>query len=240
LKHEALRNEHYLQIFRNYRPGGWTPLLTLEGEDHLRTALEKGRGAVLWVAHFCFSPLAAKKALSHAGYKVWHVSRPEHGPVKSRLGIRFLNPICTGIENRFLAGRIVIDRETPNKATMMAARLLRKNQVVSITAGAWEGKKVASVELLGGTFELAIGPPFLASLCGAALLPVFTVRDDSRSAIKVILGEPLGVSETLDEDLRLAFLAQSFADRMAPYIQNYPDQWLDWRDLSLPGKIGAE
>jgi hypothetical protein len=46
------------------------------GSAHVDDALAAGRGAVLWVAHFCFNALATKKALAGAGHRAWHVSRP--------------------------------------------------------------------------------------------------------------------------------------------------------------------
>ena len=56
-------------------PRRWTPRLALEGSAHVDDALAAGRGAVLWVAHFCFSALATKKALAGTGHRAWHVSR---------------------------------------------------------------------------------------------------------------------------------------------------------------------
>lgn len=233
LKHAAIRSEDALQVFRSYRPGGWNEPIVLEGEDHLRAALAMKRGVVLWVGNFCFGSLATKKALFQAGYKVWHLSRPEHGYSNSQFGVRFLNPVCTRVEDRYLAGRIRIDRDSPNKATIQAARHLRQNEMVSITATVSEGKTLFGVELFGGMLELAIGAPSLATLCGSSLLPVFTVREES-GTIRVVIGEPLVHKEGLDKEHHLQFLMQGFADRLAPWILKYPNQWIDWRRLSLP------
>ena len=63
----AGRSEHHLQILRSVSPGGWNAPIALEGREHLDGALAAGRGAVLWVAHFCFNALAAKKALASSG-----------------------------------------------------------------------------------------------------------------------------------------------------------------------------
>ena len=87
----AGRSEHHVQILRELSPRGWTPRLALEGPAHVDDALAAGRGAVLWVAHFCFNALATKKALAGAGHRAWHVSRPEHGFSKSRVGIATVN-----------------------------------------------------------------------------------------------------------------------------------------------------
>ncbi len=105
--------EHHLQVLRSRSRAGWKPMLRLEGAAHLDSALAAGRGAVLWVAHFCFNALATKKALHDAGYRVWHLSRPEHGFSKSTVGIALYNGIRTGAERPHLVGRIVFDRDRP-------------------------------------------------------------------------------------------------------------------------------
>lgn len=229
LRNAARRSEHHLQILKTYRPGGWRPDIRLEGEENLRRALESGKGAVLWIAHFSFNALAAKKALHAAGYKVWHLSRPEHGFSKSSFGVRFLNPIRVGAEMRSLAGRIVIDRSKPAKAILAARRVLRDNNVVSVTAGAWEGGRVAAGRLLGATIELAIGAPGLSRLTGAPLLPVFSVYDGSLKAIRVVIGEPLTVSG----DQRVDSIVQAYLDETVPYVRTYPDQWRGWKSLRV-------
>jgi hypothetical protein len=60
----AGRSEHHVQILRELCPARWTPRLALDGADHVDRALAQGRGAVLWVAHFCFNALASKMALA--------------------------------------------------------------------------------------------------------------------------------------------------------------------------------
>src|SRR3954447_21903708 len=149
LRHAARRTEHHLEILRTYRPGGWQPVLRLEGEDRLHRALTGGKGAVLWVAHFSSNALATKMALGGSGFRVWHISRPEHGFSKSRFGIRWLNPIRVRAERRHLAGRIAFDRAHPIKAMVAARRALQSGDVVSIPAGAWEGRRLAPARLFG-------------------------------------------------------------------------------------------
>ena len=87
----AGRSEHHLQILRAISPGGWNAGIELVGREHADAALAAGHGAVLWVAHFCFNALATKKAMAAAGYRVSHLSRPEHGFSKSRVGIATVN-----------------------------------------------------------------------------------------------------------------------------------------------------
>src|SRR6187402_535688 len=98
---------------------------------------------------------ASKKALASAGKRAWHLSQPEHGFSTSRAGIATVNRLRVRAELRYLAGRILIDRAKPMANTLAAQRSLHRNGIVSITAGAWEGQRVATVSLLGGTLDLA-------------------------------------------------------------------------------------
>jgi hypothetical protein len=128
LESAAGRSEHHMQILRARAPGGWRTTHEVEGAAHLDRALATGKGAVLWVAHFCFNALATKIALDDAGYRVWHLSRPEHGFSKSRIGIALFNPIRVGAEVPYLAGRIIIERDKPMAATLAAQRRLKKKR----------------------------------------------------------------------------------------------------------------
>ena len=231
----AGRSEHHVQILRELGPRRWMPRLALEGGTHVDDAMSAGRGAVLWVAHFCFNALASKKALAGAGHRAWHLSRPEHGFSKSRAGIATVNRLRVRAELRYLAGRILIDRAKPMAATLAAQRVLRRNGIVSITAGAWEGQRVSTVSLLGGTLDLAVGAPGLARLAGASLLPVFTVRE-SDGALRVVVEAPIAVAREGDADAALDAAAQVFATRLDDYVRRYPAQWRDWKSLrTRPG-----
>jgi lauroyl/myristoyl acyltransferase len=232
----ATRSEHHAQILREAMVG-WKAPVRLVGQAHVDAALKEGKGIVLWVAHFSFNSLAAKMAFARGGHKAWHISRPEHGFSKSAFGIRFLNPLRIGAELPYLAGRIVVDRAQPAKATTAARRLLRGNEIISITAGAWEGSRLASVDILGAELDLSVGAPGLAVLTGATLLPVFTVRRHGTTAIDVVVDAPIIVALGGDREAALLAAAQEFATRMAPYVTDYPLQWRDWEKIKPPAGL---
>jgi lauroyl/myristoyl acyltransferase len=230
LKIAATRSEHHLQIIRDYF-FGWSAPVDLVGREHVDAALAAGRGAVLWVAHFSFNALAAKKAFHEAGFAVSHLSRPEHGFSKSRFGIAFLNPLRVNAELRYLKGRIIIDRAKPAAAVTRGQKELKANGIISITAGAWEGAKIATVDVHGAALDLSTGAPGLAVMTGAALLPVFTVRSPGTTRIAVVVGEPIPVDRGTDRDEKMLNATQIFADRLAPYIDSHPIQWRDWEKI---------
>jgi lauroyl/myristoyl acyltransferase len=226
--------EHNLQVLKSRSRGGWNPVLHLEGAAHLDSALAAGSGAVLWVANFCFNALATKKALHDAGYRLWHLSRPEHGFSKSTAGIALYNGIRTGAERQQLEGRIVFERDRPGAAAVAAMRVLAQNGILSITAGDWEGQRIAGIDVCGGKLHLAVGAPRFARLAGAALLPVFTVRGADLQTIRVVIEPALAVpiDGTTDDALQAA--AQAFGRLLERYVRRYPAEWGDWKKLELP------
>ena len=228
----AGRTEHYIQIMKVLSAAGWIPTMHLEGEEYLKAALARGNGAVLWVAHFCFNTQVTKMALKAAGYSVAHLSRPEHGFSKSQFGIRHLNPLRWRAELKYLEKRIIIDRTNPGGSLREATAALERNRVVSITAGAWEGHRVARGPLLSGRFSLATGAPKLARQTGAALLPVMTTRVSESEAFRVKICEPIATEfENTLETFRAATAA--FLAQLEIAIVQSPDQWRGWKYLEL-------
>lgn len=226
---QAAVYELRMQNLRSWRPGGWRPDIALRGEEHLVRAIELGNGAILWVAHFALNSGITKVALHRRGYRVSHLSRPEHGFSKTRFGIACLNPVRCIPEDRYLAERIVYDRAAPSTAMRRMVRALGKGEVVSITAGAWEGSGLVDAPLLGGTLSLAVGAPRLALLTGAALLPVFSVRNADQKLMTVIEA-PIGIARDGAAQVSCGSAAAEYLERHEPWIRQFPEQWRGWKE----------
>jgi lauroyl/myristoyl acyltransferase len=225
------RTEHLIHVIYSLLRKNWRPPVEIIGRQYLDEALAHGKGAVLWVAHFSFASLFTKMALSEAGYKISHVSRPEHGVSKSRFGIRYLNSFRQTAENRYLHSRIVHLRYNPEATKEAAFAVLRGNELLSVTVGAWEGRHLATGELLGSSYTVSTGAPGFAFATGAKLLSVLTTRDPSSGDYHVTIGAPLGESarSTLAEfvcaSTRELFCRHTIA------IQQMPEQWRGWNKL---------
>lgn len=225
---QAAVYELRMQNLRAWRPGGWRPRIALEGEDRLQQALSLGRGAVLWVGHFAFNSGITKIALHRRGHRVSHLSRPEHGFSKTAFGIAALNPVRCLPEDRHLAQRIVFDRKAPSTAMRKMVQTLRRGEIVSVTAGNWEGTELAEGELCGGRVSLAAGAPRLAAYTGAPLLPVFSVRDP-RLGFRVVIDEPIALQDLPPAEQAVAAAAE-YLRRHEPWVRQYPDQWRGWKE----------
>jgi lauroyl/myristoyl acyltransferase len=227
----ARRTEHRIQVLKELSREGWAANIALHGDQEIRSALESGKGAVLWVAHTAFNTQATKMALYRAGHAVSHLSRPEHGFSKSLFGIRFLNPMRWRAEAKYLEQRIVIDRDQPGDVLDRARRVLEGNGIVSITAGAWEGRHLAYCDLFSRRLTLATGAPNLAQATGAHLLPVFTLRDREDGGITVRVGARISSANLPDRDRAIEMAVRAFVDQLDWIVREYPDQWRGWDEL---------
>ncbi len=218
LEELLLENERArLHLLAHYRRRPPEVGIRLEGGERVRAALERGRGAVLWVAPTAPAPLVTKMAWHRAGWPVSHLSRYSHGLSRSRLGARLFNPLVHRVENRYLAERVVIGPgEEATAATRVLRRRLAEGRLVSITALPGTGTSV-TVPFLGGHLRLSRGPARLARATGALLLPVFCWREgDGRFAVRI--DEPLPCTKAPDD------AARAFARSFAEVLRHVPAQ----------------
>lgn len=204
--------------------------IRLDGLEHLAAAREAGRGAVLWVGRFTWASLITKMGLHQAGVPVAHLSRPTHGFGESDFAVRWLNRGWSRIEDRFLRERIVLERGAEIGALWALGRRLTENGVVSISVGD-EAARCVDLRVLGIPRRLATAPMQLAFARGAALIPVFTVRDGAGEFV-VTLEPPLecavdvGADADRDRDARERGIAAQYARRLEAWVELYPGQWL--------------
>ena len=229
--------EQRLQLIREYRPGGWRPVIRLTGRENIEAALARGHGAVLWISEFVFSSLVTKIALHQAGFSVSHLSRPEHGPSPTRFGRRFLNPTVIHIENRYLGERVVIGPEGAGRAMKELGQRLRFNGIVSILAmvdaqARTQARNSIQVPFLNGSISLSTGPANFALKAGAPLLPVFAIRT-AAGEFEVDIGRPLDVEGQPDGKSPRVTALQQYAGMLKAYVLRFPHLWPNWGYLKV-------
>jgi lauroyl/myristoyl acyltransferase len=224
---KAAIHEIRFQDLRAWRPGGWMPKLSLEGEAHLTEALKANKGAVLWVSPTVFNSLPTKIALKRKGYKVSHLSSPVHGYSATRFGVDRLNKVRCIPEDRYLEQRIVFDSEAPTTAMRKMMRALKAGEVVSIVAANTEGFEMVEGRIFGGLLPVAVGAPRLAALTGAPLLPTFVVRDPELG-FRVAVEPPIALDPQQAADERTVAAANEYLRRSEAWVRRYPEQWRAW------------
>ncbi len=223
----AANYEDRLQLFRDYRPGGWRPETRIVGEQHLRDALARRKGVILWTSYFVYSGQMTKMTFSRHRYKVSHLSRPTHGFSNSRFGMSVLNRIQTRIEDRYLLDRIQIQGDDTLPALMAMRRRLHKNGIVSITLGT-QASQLIEIPFLNGNIRIPTGPVELARLTDSVLLPVYTVRD-GYWRYTTHIGAPMASATESPADVAAAFAAW-----LEPVVRTRPAHWRSWRMVEAP------
>jgi lauroyl/myristoyl acyltransferase len=224
---KAAVHEMRMQDLRGWRPGGWQPPITLEGEEQLKAALARGRGAILWLAPFVFNSGPPKIVLHRKGYRNSHLSSPKHGISETQFGVRCLNRVRCIPEDRCLVDRIVFDSAAPTTAMRRMVRALKAGEIVSIVASSTEGYEMIKGPIFGGRLPVAVGAPRLAGLTGAPLLPAFAVRDP-KLGWRLIIEAPIVLASDRSTDERCIAAVAEFLDRSEPWVRRFPEQWRAW------------
>lgn len=202
---------------------------TIDGAEHYEAALAMGRGLIVATAHLgSFEVGLAVTASKSSDTHVVFATDPF--PRFDRL-------------RRQLREKLGVHEARAEGGWLMWGELrdaLERGEVVVLQADrVMPGQKGKLAVLCGEPAEMPTGPVRLAQLTGAPILPVFAVRT-YRNEIKLIIDEPIFVSDDGDGRDTQPKALQLLADVMGKQIQAYPEQWLMlhpvWgHDASEPG-----
>ncbi len=197
---------------------------------HIDKAIENGNGCILWVCPCLYGNLVEKKGLYQAGFAIHHLGSYAHGPSRSRFGIRFLNPIWTAIENRYLAERITIPSNQNFAYLRRIEKRLRQNCLISISCEPNFEQKRFNTSILNGNIQLATGAPSFALSTNATLLPMFTIRDKN-GCFQIIVEAPFNLPNVNNRHEALKILIRKYSKLLESYILKYPDITYLWRSI---------
>lgn len=183
----------------------------VEGQEHFEAAFARGKGVILVTAHFGNWEIMGPKLIRH-GYKLNIISRDADDP-----GI---NQLINGIRQQ--AGEVIVGRKNSARPSLQA---LKRNEMLAILLdqNTWQGG--IFVPFFGHPASTATGPAVLGLRSGAALVPVFCIRQPDRShVIKVwpyIIPEPTG-----DQEGDVYRLTAELTRVIEMQIREVPDQWM--------------
>jgi lauroyl/myristoyl acyltransferase len=223
---------------RNLHARGWDPITTVEGLARLQDAQAAGRGTILWRMTFG-NTLIAKIGLARAGVPLVHLSMENHGGSSEGWIARYLlGPLFRRTENRYLRERVVIPGDGSTGAVMktLLQRLSSDNAVVSIIGDVRRGTQNIATPFFDAQAQFAVGAPSLAWKTGAALLPVYAVRE-AAERYRIVIDEPIVVSRDLDRKEYVKRATEEFSTRMQAAIVRHPGSWSEWGRFWARGAI---
>ncbi len=196
--------------------------VTLEGEEHIRRALEKGKGVLALSAHLgTFTMIGARLAAS--GY-------PFSVVVKHPADARFAKVTD---DYRAQIGIHTISAKPRRDAVRSILKALRENRIVLIIADEFKSGDV-KVDFFGMKVPAPRGPATLALRTGAVTLPMFATRRFDNSVVLTV-GAPITPIARENLDKGVVATTAVFTRYIEAAIRDYPDQW-NW--LGLPRRDG--
>jgi KDO2-lipid IV(A) lauroyltransferase len=196
--------------------------VALEGEEHLRRALAKGRGVLALSAHLgSFTMIGARLAASGFPFSV---------VVKQPADERFAR-LIDGY--RAQLGVQTISAKPRREAVRGILKALRENKIVLVIADEFRSGDLM-VDFMGQRAPAPRGPATLALRTGAVTLPMFATRraDDS-----LVLAIGAAIEPVERDQLEESVVATTalYTRHLETAIRRYPDQW-NW--LGLPRRDG--
>jgi KDO2-lipid IV(A) lauroyltransferase len=193
-------------------------MVDLQGEEHIRRALERGKGVLALSAHLgSFTMIGARLAAAGLPFSV--VVKPP--------GDEGLARLIDGYRTRI--GIHTISAKPRREAVRGILKALRDNRIVLVIADEFKSGDVM-VDFLGLKAPAPRGPATLALRTGAVTLPMFAVRraDDS---LVLSVGEPIAPVERAELEESVVATTIAYTRLIEAAIREYPEQW-NW--LGLP------
>lgn len=185
--------------------------VAIEGLEHLRRAVELGRGVVLLTAHLGNWEWTGA-ALAYAGFPMTTIAMPQPNNQLNRL----LN------EYRAMAGVEIFALGTND--LLKAVRALKQGKVLGFIADQDGGEEGAFVDFFGRKASTPLAPAIFADKYQASIVPAFTFRCPDGGHRVVIL--PFEYERSGDSEQDLYRNTARMTKIIEDMIRAHPDQWL--------------
>jgi lauroyl/myristoyl acyltransferase len=217
---------------------GFRPRIEAEGLEHVRGALARGRGAVVWCMRVG-SAIVLKQGFREAGLPLTHLSRADHGTLtRTRVGIELVAPLYRRVEDRALEERVQIPLDGSLAYLETLAERLAANRCVSIF-GEHPGRRSVAVTVVGVKRLFALGAPSVAWRADAGLITAYVLREGPFRH-RMVVEEPIAVDRTVDRKRFAERAVHEFASRLERCIVRHPADWQGWFYLdALERQTGA-
>ncbi len=188
---------------------------TIEERQRLDEALSRGRGVLAVTAHFGYFPHMIFR-MAKEGYPVAVIMR--------RLRDEKLGAYVLGRMND--AGVQTIFSMPARQCVREAVTALRNNAVVFVLLDQHFGAPGrVSVDFFGHPADTGASPVVFAQRTGAAIMPVFTMREEDGRQ-RIVFEEEIKIEQGEQENPAIVQCVQKITHLIERYVRQYPAQWM--------------
>ena len=186
--------------------------VAVEGRENLYAALEGGKGAIVFLAHF----------------GNWELLSLVYGALIPDRAKAIAFPLKNDQLNTYIwqhRQQMSLKLIPRKRAVRETLRALKNNEAVGFFADQNAGTEGVFVEFLGKTASAARGPAVLALKTGAPLLFSLDIRqpDDQHH---VYISPPIYTEPSDDFERDVELYTTQMLEQLETYIHEYPEQWL--------------
>ncbi len=207
------------------------------GLEHVRGALARGHGAILWESNGFGYRTASKKLLHSIGLPVHQVHGRNnvgnfHVPPGSSTWLRerLVTPFFDRHEERWVADIVYLPATDSFAFTRRLQQILARNGILCIAGDGQDGRRFVPVDFLGGTARLATGMVTLSQVSGAPLLPLICTLDPA-GGIVLTVGAPIRLDPSAERDEALHAGLQQYATQLQAHVGRQPGLYRNWHLL---------
>lgn len=195
-------------------------MVTIEGKWHLDRSLSKGKGVLLFQAHFGAFQMVMP-AIGYNGYRMNQISAS---------AAIWKEDMCSRIQKKSFDIKAEYEYTLPVQHISIKSsirpvfRALERNEIVGITIDGGGGKKVLPIEFLGRKANIQTGAAAIAIKTGAEIVPAFIITEKGLKH-KLVIHPPLLVAESQDQDGKMRKILTEFVKILEEYVKRYPDHY---------------
>ena len=193
----------------------------IEGREYLDEALSKGKGVILFQAHFGAFQMTMP-AIGYSGYKMNQISASA-SVWKGDAGI-------TRLQRKAYDKKAEHEYALPVNHISVSSSLkpvfsaLERKEIVGITVDGGGGKKIIPIKFLGRNANFQKGAADLAIRTGAEVVPAFIITENGLRH-RLILHQPIKVSTVMNRDENIREILHEFARILESYVYQYPSHY---------------
>ena len=191
-------------------------LCTIEGEEHLRSAIAEGNGVIGLTGHIgCWELMAAH--LTAKGYKISVIARSLYD--------RRMDDLLVSMRRRH--GIVSIPR---GSSAVAGYRVLRRGEILGMLLDQDIDVDGVFVPFFGRPAHTALGAAAFALRSGAAIVPMAIHLQPGRRHHITILPRLEAPGGGMPKEVRIAELTRSCSEAIERLIRIYPQQWVWFHD----------